>query len=1020
MSRQTPATRPERASGASVGAGSRARDVAGRDITRVVHREVHHHGPTAPTTAPALPPDVAAYVTWLRGQPTGLNLIGVAGGDMQLELDEVYVPLSLSCGRTGLRAHERPAGPPDTLDECRDTFGLPDLFARVDAHVILLGGAGTGKTTALRKLVQLCLPSPPAAKCKRSAVVTGPETIHLARGYVPIFVPLRRFTRADMDRSLAEFLGGELARAARNRPNIQAVLEHPHLLVLLDGLDEIADPELRADFCAHLGQQLRRNEYAAWRVVVTSRPAGYGRDRCRLAEDQFTEAALQPLGREQVPELVDRWFREAALKLDGYGQERATRDAEELKQALARPDFGQRMEVMFATPLLLTLLCVVVQRGKEMPKSRARFYDECLRVLLERWHAAKDRDGEDPARKRTGKKREVVAVEARPGFLDAEVAIDLLRPIAYELHLHETRDEVTADELALKIHTRLQALQRREDADDVLAWLLERAAVIVEFGEGSGRIGLFHLHIQEYLAALHVEREGLLAELTGHFEREWWHEVARLVVSIGGKRTFSALLNLLLTEDHLLDEKRHGVLRDMFVDAREVDLEPVRTRLKQEKLPAPEVLLALMRLVQGLRDPQLAACAQHLAARTSGAVQTAAEHLAVTATPIAGETGGASIAVLAHSVDADHGCALAGHLRRLGMTVWPGSGAPPAFESFDRKRLEKEVKAAALVLGSQPWWTAEAMRARLEMLQVKGVRLVAVRPPGATAPAEALPVELAVDCSAGWDDAELAVLRRRLVPGPDGPVEGQAFVETTTGMRLVWVPGGSFVMGSDKLGGDASPEHRVRVSPFWLGETPVTNRQYEVFLKATGHRRPRMWSDPDFSDPEQPVVTVSWDDAMAFCAWLSEESGLQVTLPSEAQWEFAARGTDGRMYPWGDDPPDPSRACFAAEKPARVGTCLKGQGPFGTLDQAGNVWEWCLDVWNGGIYAERARRKTEVVDKGDTRLRSLRGGSWRVSIKNAAEGLAAAFRFRYWRGSVGVHSIGFRVVVVPASRPSRP
>ena len=588
------------ASRVTLGAGSRAAgDVAGRDIVKVVQRVANNTGEKSARSDSALPSEVAAYVTWLRGQPTGLNLIGVAGGDMQLALDEVYVPLSLAHGRVGLHVERRSRKQPEMLDACHNTFGLPDLFARVPAHTILLGGAGTGKTTALRKLVQLCLPSPPRARGKRAAVVTGPATIHLASGYVPVFVPLRRFTRADMGRALADFLHVELARAAKDRPKMaQTVLEHPHLLVLLDGLDEIADPELRADFCAHLGQQLRRNEYSGWRVVVTSRPAGYGGGRCRLGSDQFTEVALQPLGREQVPQLVERWFQEAARKLDGYPQERATRDAEELKQALTRPDFGQRMEVMFATPLLLTLLCVVVQRGKEMPRSRAKFYDECLRVLLERWHAAKDRDGESPGRRGAAKERAVAKVEAHPGFLDAEVAIDLLRPIAYELHRQETRDEVTADELAVQIHARLQELQRREKHRDVLRWLRERAAVIVEFGENSGRLGFFHLHIQEYLAALHVEREGLLAELGGQFGREWWHEVARLVVSIGGKRTFSELLDLLLTEEHLLDEKRHGVLRDMFVDAREVDLEPVRARLERDELSAPDVLLALMRLVR--------------------------------------------------------------------------------------------------------------------------------------------------------------------------------------------------------------------------------------------------------------------------------------------------------------------------------------------------------------------------------------------------------------------------------------
>lgn len=117
----------------TLGAGSRATgDVAGRDIVKVVQRVVRDRGEKSTAPASTLPPEVAAYLTWLRGQPTDLNLIGVAGGDMQLELDEVYVPLSLSHGRAGLHVHERRSKKqPEMLDTCRETFGLPDLFARL-------------------------------------------------------------------------------------------------------------------------------------------------------------------------------------------------------------------------------------------------------------------------------------------------------------------------------------------------------------------------------------------------------------------------------------------------------------------------------------------------------------------------------------------------------------------------------------------------------------------------------------------------------------------------------------------------------------------------------------------------------------------------------------------------------------------------------------------------------------------------------------------------------------------------
>jgi len=219
------------------------------------------------------------------------------------------------------------------------------------------------------------------------------------------------------------------------------------------------------------------------------------------------------------------------------------------------------------------------------------------------------------------------------------------------------------------------------------------------------------------------------------------------------------------------------------------------------------------------------------------------------------------------------------------------------------------------------------------------------------------------------------------------------------------------------------PVHPVRLSRYWIGETPVTNRQYEVFLKARpGQRKPRRWNHADYSDPEQPVVAVSWDDARAFCAWLSEASGLQVDLPSEAQWEFAARGLKNLRYPWENEPvPDATLACFAQQKPAPVGRYPAGRGPFGTLDQAGNVWEWCKDVWDPRAYKTKVHEGTPVdpvVEKGEKGAHSIRGGSFLETQAESAQWLAAAFRLWSWFDG-GNDNVGFRVVVVAASRPSR-
>lgn len=171
------------------------------------------------------------------------------------------------------------------------------------------------------------------------------------------------------------------------------------------------------------------------------------------------------------------------------------------------------------------------------------------------------------------------------------------------------------------------------------------------------------------------------------------------------------------------------------------------------------------------------------------------------------------------------------------------------------------------------------------------------------------------------------------------------------------------------------------------------------------------------------MVGVRWDDAMAFCAWLSDATGLRVDLPSEAQWEFAARGPDNLRYPWGNKPaPDATRACFAQTKPAPVGRFPAGRGPFGTLDQAGNVWEWCKDVWDTGAYKTEVHQGTPLnplVETGDKNYRCIRGGSFSETQEESAQWLAAAFRVGRWPG-FDLVGRGFRVVVVvAASRPSR-
>jgi len=188
-------------------------------------------------------------------------------------------------------------------------------------------------------------------------------------------------------------------------------------------------------------------------------------------------------------------------------------------------------------------------------------------------------------------------------------------------------------------------------------------------------------------------------------------------------------------------------------------------------------------------------------------------------------------------------------------------------------------------------------------------------------------------------------------------------------------------MGSEQGQDNERPCHRVWIGRFGIGKYPVTNREYAKFLAATRQPAPPFWSDPQFSDPEQPVVGVSWDEAIAYCRWLSDEFGQAYRLPTEAERERAARGgREGAQYPWGDDPP--WEKSFAGANSETGGPAPVGSNPpngFGLFDMSEGVHEWCNDWYDYGYYRTSPAQNPQGPQSGQRR--SSRGGSWRHRIQ---------------------------------------
>jgi sulfatase modifying factor 1 len=226
-------------------------------------------------------------------------------------------------------------------------------------------------------------------------------------------------------------------------------------------------------------------------------------------------------------------------------------------------------------------------------------------------------------------------------------------------------------------------------------------------------------------------------------------------------------------------------------------------------------------------------------------------------------------------------------------------------------------------------------------------------------------------------------------------------------IHCITIPAGEFLMGSDAGQDDERPPHRVFVNAFEVGATQVRNRDYSRFLIATGHPPKPYGEDPNFNDPEQPVVAVSWFDAIAFCEWLSETSKHRYRLPTEAEWERAARGgCEACLYPWGDEPPSQY-----AEYQRRWGATVTGPLPvgggtpnrFGLYDGCENVHEWCSDWYDPNYYSDSPLKNPQ--GPGDGTRRASKGGAWRQQIKvtrcSARSSIPPAFRYADY---------GFRVV----------
>lgn len=884
-------------------------------------------------TEPQRTSDVEQLHAWLRAHHGELQLLSPSDS-FRYSFDKVHIPLQLSMHESWSEAgHDGTTHDRDLVRSSDRLVELPEIFERVGDRcaVAIFGEPGAGKTTTLQKIAH-------------QMRLEGGRAVGLPESTEPLFVRLHRLEHDDFaqpDPLLC--LARREAQGAAPRLGtdvLERLWDRGGLLILLDGLDEIADDVLRERLIEHLVATTEQDRARGLSRLVSSRFSGVTPAIRRRLDDRFLRLDVQPLDPPGIEGLVRRWYSaflvskrsprtsEERSQAEAEADERATRllaklRADELEDAALR--------VLLGTPLMLTLLCAIAFVDGRIPTRRRSIYTRCVEVLLRRYT------------EKTGK----------PAPAPEDELLALLAGVAYELHEARRRNGLGVARLAAFISARPG--EERSSPAELLHWLHKHAGLLTKLGRDD--YGFAHLTFQEYFAAREIDRRGagLVEQLADHIGDPWWQEVILLCLSSDRVEVFSSFLRRALagSQWHLdvpvqsaddpdvqaRSRPPWQLLQRCWSDARERPIELVREVIERPRsTPLVEEQRArALQLLYGEKDDGLVEIATAL-----GRDPESSEPVRASARRLVERARGA----------------------------W-----------FDAPSLaEAVIEDAPQVPERLVFPLAGTVTATMKVKVSGGVGGVPPRNPGA----EVL-----------W-------------------------FEETVSMGFRWVPGGTFIMGSPEgepySYGDECPPHAVTLRGFWLAETPVTNAQYAKYMKAVaGVAEPRMWRDRRFSAQDQPVVGVSWHDAQGFCTWLSQQGSPRYTLPSEAQWEYTARGTDGRRYPWGYHAPDTSRACFGkrADGPALVGQYPHARGPFGHLDLAGGVWEWCQDMWDPSAYhhPDIWKQIDPVLEGEQAFSRVCRGGAW----NSGAQNLRAACRSNNDSEGRG-DDIGFRVCWVPADR----
>ncbi len=834
--------------------------------------------------------DLEQYKNFLKEK---LGSIGILGSSqmsaLQVDILKSFVSLNLSPSPLEQRTEEDRKISPSQANEPSQTSNLKieNVIKRVfstERMLIIIGDAGSGKTTLLKYFAISCIKN-------------HYQKFGFKKEPLPIFLPLREInfdsTDPDLCETLARYTNIPTSRISKKR--FAGWLKRQNCILMLDGLDEIADEEKRRSACKWIGETAERITNA--KFIVTTRRTGFDREKNIKITFPTIEAEVCGLSNEQQQDFLYQWFDAAATagKIPPDEKDRGQWEKEERAKAkdqaeqviayLAKPE-NIRLNELAVNPMILQIVALLNHKKNYMAPNLAKLYAAAMHYLLE--------------------EREIE--KKIPVKLDANGSMAVLKPMAMWMQKEKKSEEIDADTL----YPFLQLLLNdyKQDASEFCTFLQERASLL----EKSRNIYFFrHKSFLEYFAGGHIadmwQDKKFMRDVMSHFGEEWWKEPLRFFISGSDGQKFDAFIDALFSvlSQRELVQKEQNFLQQLIEEAPAKRINKLREKLLDRRIKQRTKLYIIE------------------------------------------------------------------SLKKIG-----GKDALDALDAY-RKKYEKEEAGT------------KAEEVIKEFRSAKGMGIVTEKNGLA---------------------AQMVEIFKSLPNSFRCPVEEAA--------EYILIPGGTYTF--------TVTEKKVTVPNTYFAKYPVTNKRYNRFIAylkgeadelngalllnsfieqllefskiEEGYKKylgddPKGWAQKlatkedrkKFLGDDQPVIKVTWYDAMAYCLWLtllgtaSQKNKMNVTLneatahyrlPHEREWEWGAFGDPEsrsfgtgslREYPWPKDKgePTPKLANYGNNVGATtpVGRYPDGATPQGLLDMAGNVWEW----------------QSNNHDKPPT-ARSLRGGSW--------------------------------------------